>query len=162
MTSDHAPRSLRLADWLWSGARELQTREPTAPQRAATLDAMRASFASRPTTARKGLSRWWLAGPALCAGALLTCVGLLSLAPPGESGAVVARGSDFIVLVSAERWAAYQSGGSNTAWLVPTDVPRERLALLGLPYDPGAAAEPVHAELLIHASGDVLAMRVLP
>ncbi|SEL76700.1 hypothetical protein SAMN05216359_11650 [Roseateles sp. YR242] len=162
MTSDDAPRFIRLADWLWSGARELQERHPTQAQQMATLDAMRASFASRQAATRRPRWRWWLAGPGLCAAALMACVGLLSLAPPGESGAVVARGSDFIVLVSAERWAAYQSGGTNTAWLVPTDVPRERLALLGLPYDPGAAAEPVHTELLIHASGDVLAMRVLP
>jgi len=162
MTSDAPARFIRLADWLWSGARELHTRSPDATRQAATLQAMQARFAERQGALRPRRSRWWLAGPGLCAGALLACFGLLSLAPPGDDGAVVARGSDFIVLVSAERWAAYQAAGSSTAWLVDADVPRERLALLGLPYDPSAAAEPVHAELLVQASGDLLAMRVLP
>jgi hypothetical protein len=35
------------------------------------------------------------------------------------------------------------------------------LAALGLPFDPARAAEPVRAELLMHASGDVLALRVI-
>ncbi|UXH78333.1 hypothetical protein [Roseateles amylovorans] len=157
-----APRRTRLADWLWAGARELQQQRPTPDRDAAVLAAMRAGFSAQQAQQRRSRWRWALAGPALCASVLVTCVWLLSLAPPGESGAVVARGSDFIVLVSADRWAAYQAAGNETAWLVPTEVPRERLALLGLPYDPSVAAEPVHAELLVHASGDVLAMRVLP
>lgn len=158
-----SPRGARLADWLWASARDLQQQHPTPERDDAVLAAMRAGFDQRQAASRRGRWRWALAGPALCASVLAACVWLLSLAPPGESGAaVVARGSDFIVLVSAERWAAYQSAGSHTAWLVPTEVPRERLALLGLPYDPAHAAEPVHAELLVHASGDVLALRVLP
>ncbi len=161
-----AIRNARLADWLWASARELQQQRPEPARDQAVLQAMQAQFAQRAGAGRSGRWGWRLAGPALCASVLLACVWLVSLAPPGESGAaapMAGRGSDFIVLVSAERWADYQRAGSAaTAWLVPTEMPRERLALLGLPYDPAAAAEPVHAELLVHASGDVLAMRVLP
>ena len=42
-----------------------------------------------------------------------------------------------------------------------TELPRERLAAIGLPYDPARAAEPVRAELLMHASGDVIALRLI-
>jgi hypothetical protein len=44
---------------------------------------------------------------------------------------------------------------------VRTELPASRRALLGLPYDPAAAAAPVRAELLLHPSGDVLAVRVI-
>lgn len=161
-TDSSPPRTARLADWLWAGARDLQQRTPAPGRDDAVLQAMQARFAERQRAGRRNRWRWALAGPALCASVLVACVWLLGSAPPGESGATVARGSDFIVLVSADRWAAYEKAGAGRAWLVPTEVPRERLALLGLPYDPAAAAEPVHAELLVHASGDVLAMRVLP
>lgn len=165
LTASAAPESrtqARLADWLWAGARDLAQQRPSPHQDRATVAAMGAAFAARPA-ARRG-RRWALIGPALCASVLLACVWLISLAPPGEGGAaVMARGSDFIVLVPADRWAAYQqAGAATTAWLVPAELPRERLALLGLPYDASAAAEPVRAELLVHASGDVLAMRVMP
>ena len=46
------------------------------------------------------------------------------------------------------------------AWVVRTERPRERLAELGLPYDPARAGDLVHAELLMHPSGDVLAVRL--
>ena len=93
---------------------------------------------------------------------LVQQVTLLAVLLLTSKGAAGITGSGFIVLVSADRWAAYEKAGASTAWLVPTEVPRERLALLGLPYDPADAAAPVRAELLVHASGDVLAMRVVP
>ncbi|MFG5409372.1 hypothetical protein ABXN37_16300 [Piscinibacter sakaiensis] len=52
-------------------------------------------------------------------------------------------------------------GAARTAWLLPTELPRDRLALLGLPYDPARAGERVRAELLVDAQGEVLAVRVL-
>lgn len=163
-TDSSPPRTARLADWLWAVAQDLRQRAPSRERDDAVLDAMRRQFDARQKTAKAGRWRWALAGPALCASVLVACVWLLGSAPPGESGATVMGnpGSGFIVLVSADRWAAYEKAGASTAWLVPAEVPRERLALLGLPYDPTDAAAPVRAELLVHASGDVLAMRVMP
>jgi len=40
-------------------------------------------------------------------------------------------------------------------------MPRERMALLGLPFDPARAGQPVRAELLMQPSGEVLAVRFL-
>jgi hypothetical protein len=51
--------------------------------------------------------------------------------------------------------------GAEPAWTVLTDMPRERLAQLGLPYDPGRAGERVRAELLLDRRGEVLAVRPL-
>ncbi|MDH0867437.1 hypothetical protein [Mitsuaria sp. GD03876] len=163
-TDSSPPRTARLADWLWAVAQDLRQRAPTRERDDAVLAAMRQQFAARGRGASSGRWRWALAGPALCASVLVACVWLLGSAPPGESGATVlgSSGSGFIVLVTADRWAAYEKAGAGTAWLVPAEVSRERLALLGLPYDPADAAAPVRAELLVHASGDVLAMRVMP
>jgi hypothetical protein len=44
----------------------------------------------------------------------------------------------------------------------PAELPRERLALLGLPFDAARADETVRAELMLHPSGQVLAVRFLP
>lgn len=161
-TDTSPPRSARLADWLWAAGQDLRRQTPPPGRDDAALDAMQARFAQRQASERRLRWRWSLVGPGLCASVLVVCVWLVNLAPPEHDGTTLTRGSDFIVLVSADRWAAYEKAGAGTAWLVPTEVPRERLALLGLPYDPAAAAEPVHAELLVHASGDVLAMRVMP
>ena len=66
-------------------------------------------------------------------------------------------GSGFLPLVPPERWPREAAA----AWLVSTELPGERLAALGLPYDPGRAGDSVRAELLLHPSGEVLAVRFL-
>ena len=105
-----------------------------------------------------GLSTRWQR-PLAGAGALLTVLALafalsllrLDQAPPAlEAG--------YLPLVSAEQWAQVQ-GGAEPVWIVPTELPRERLALMGLPYDPARAAEPVRADVMLHRSGQVLAVR---
>jgi len=74
----------------------------------------------------------------------------------------VPRASGFVPVASPEQFAELWQGGAQAApaWVVRTELPRERLAALGLPYDPARAGEPVHAELLMHPSGDVLAVRL--
>lgn len=72
----------------------------------------------------------------------------------------------FVPLVSAERMRALAaasgpSGADTPAWVVTTELPQERLAAMGLPYDPGHAAERLRAELLVAGSGEVLAVRLL-
>ena len=72
-----------------------------------------------------------------------------------------ARASDFLPLAAADRWTQLGRDGADAAWLVTTELPSERLASLGLPYDPSRAGDNVRAELLLHPSGEVLAVRFL-
>ena len=69
-----------------------------------------------------------------------------------------ADGSRFVNLVPPERWPREASA----AWLVRTEIPSHRLAVLGLPFDPASAGQPVRAEMLMRASGEVLAVRFVP
>lgn len=118
-----------------------------------------------------------IAWPGLTAGlAVLLALVLVWWVGPGRSSAPRAptpgidagpvspmpRGSGFVPVASPERFAELWQGGAQAApaWVVRTELPRERLAALGLPYDPARAGEPVHAELLMHPSGDVLAVRL--
>jgi hypothetical protein len=73
-----------------------------------------------------------------------------------------AGGSGFLPVAPPERFDELWQGGAQAApaWVVRTELPRERLAALGLPYDPARAGEPVRAELLMHPAGDVLAVRL--
>ena len=64
-----------------------------------------------------------------------------------------------LAVSSWRQWSTALS--SCAAWLVSAELPNERLAALGLPYDPARAGETVRAELLVHRSGDVLAVRVV-
>jgi hypothetical protein len=63
----------------------------------------------------------------------------------------------FVPVAGPEAWSSPVSA----AWLVRAELPRERLAEFGLPFDPARAGEPVHAQLLLRDSGEVLAVRVL-
>ncbi|WP_284616044.1 hypothetical protein [Aquabacterium humicola] len=77
-----------------------------------------------------------------------------SVPEPADSG--------FVRVASAERWQHLMHGdAAAAAWVVPSELPRERLAALGLPFDPSRAGESVRAELLLHPSGELLAVRVL-
>lgn len=118
-----------------------------------------------------------IAWPGLAAGAaVLLALMLVWWVGPGRSSAPRApasgidagplspmpRGSGFVPVASPERFAELWQGGAQAApaWVVRTELPRERLAALGLPYDPARAGEPVRAELLMHPAGDVLAVRL--
>ncbi len=109
----------------------------------------------------------WLRRLAWGSGALgATAAVLLSallLDPPGTQAAHAAgAGSGFITLVpESEFRAALEAGRSAAVWLQPTELPRERLALLGLPFDAARADETVRAELMLNPSGQVLAVRIL-
>lgn len=79
-------------------------------------------------------------------------------APPAVPSILPA--SDFVPLLPPGRWPA-AVGDAAPARLVSAGLSGERLAALGLPFDPARAGERVRAELLLHASGDVLAVRLL-
>jgi hypothetical protein len=53
--------------------------------------------------------------------------------------------------------AALSTG--STAWLVRTEMSRQQLVTLGLPFDPARAAELVPAEVLLRPNGELLAVR---
>lgn len=158
---------------LQASARRLDT-EAVPPQReAAVLAAMQAAGGRRlatPAPRRGWAVRWagwrplaW-SGAAICGVLLLGATLLLMQEPPTRTLAARNLGSGFLPLVSSERWDSYlheDGGRRGQAWIVATEMPRERLALLGLPYDPAQAGESVRAELLMHRSGDVLAVRFL-
>jgi hypothetical protein len=65
----------------------------------------------------------------------------------------------FVRLVDNDVWQRASTDAGRT-WIVTTELPHSRLAALGLPYDPARAGERVPAQLLMHSSGEVLAVRV--
>jgi len=156
-----------LAELLREGAAQLKQTPVPAPLQQRTLRAMHAALPSR--AAGSGwaarLSGWWRpmawSGAGTCAVMLLGASWLMSLEPP--AAADTASASDFLPLVSAERWSSYlqEAGAGRPGWLVAAEMPRERMALLGLPFDPARAGQPVRAELLMQPSGEVLAVRFL-
>lgn len=99
---------------------------------------------------------WGMACATVLVGSLLLM--LQQPAPPAAPETMLA--SDFVPLLPPERWPA-AGGEAAPAWLVSAELSGERLAALGLPFDPARAGERVRAELLLHASGDVLAVRLL-
>jgi len=92
------------------------------------------------------------ASVALAAALVVTTV--LDAETPAASG-----DDGFVTLVNNETWQRARTDGGRT-WLVTTELPHSRLAALGLPYDPARAGERVPAQLLMHASGEVLAVRL--
>lgn len=174
----HPPQSLRpLSAWLDDCARELSEQGPDVQREAAALHAMQLSLQCRPQAVAATRPWWrrlggerggprasWAAplawsGAGVCALLLVAASALLMLEPPADM-APQGYASDFVPLVPAERWSSYlRDSGQTRAWLVTTDMPRDRLALMGLPYDPSQAGDRVKAELLMHPSGDVLAVR---
>lgn len=153
-----------LSDVLRQMRAELQAQTPPAALqarvRAAALAAPRAALvgdgAPRVRTWRSGPWAW--SGAAVFASLLAGTVLLLRLPPPLPMRVDETAGhGDFMAVAPAERWPR----GSASAWLVGTELQRERLPALGLPYDPARAGETVRAELLLHPSGEVLAVRLL-
>lgn len=179
MTNTH---TLPLHELLRATAQDLAAKQPPDAAAAATLAAMQRALprpAPAAASAQTGPAGWWagwrqtlaLSG-AVSFAVLLLGAALLLARPPLQraSGPAVVAATDFVPVVSAERWAGYlqaseskgSSGGQDaTAWIVSTEIQGERLALLGLPYDPSQAGERVRAELLMHESGDVLAVRIV-
>ena len=159
--------------WLRPARAEFDRRQPGAEQDAALLahltEQQRLLRMRRMATetAEAHAPRWlrrlaWGSGT-LGATAAMLLAAMLLLDPPGSQTAQAATaGSGFIPLVpERELQAALTAGRSAAVWLQPTELPRERLALLGLPFDAARADETVRAELMLNPSGQVLAVRIL-
>jgi len=159
--------------------------EPSSAMQAATLAAAR-----RALVRRRGVPAWaagilvllpsrplvW-ASVTSCVLGLIGTIAVFSVSLPQNAQAEFSA-SAFVPLVSEERFqhalneapadtAATPDAGAEDqpregrAWVVTTEMPSERLALLGLPYDPSAAGQRVRAELLMRPNGEVLAVRLV-
>ena len=156
--------------------------EPTPAMEAATLAGARSAMARR-----RGLPAWlarvlsWLPSRPLVWASVTSCVlglvgtiAVFSVSLPQTAHAEFSA-SAFVPLVSDERLehalsdtpadassaAAQGQAREGRAWVVTTEIPSERLALLGLPYDPSEAGQRVRAELLMRPNGEVLAVRLV-
>ena len=161
--TDPAATAMPLAELLRSTAAELKHLQPPPSLRDRVLASQRVLSApgplSRPVRRRWRLSIAW-SGAAI--GTVALCGSLLLLfSASREPLDAVPAAAGFVPVVGPERWRQLVRDSATPAWLVIADLPREKLAALGLPFDPARAAEPVRAELLMHASGDVLALRVI-
>lgn len=158
--------------WLLPARAELARRQPGAAQAAQQLARLthlqQARRAHQPNTRGDDPQepRWlrrlaWGSG-ALGATAAVLLTALLLLDPPGMAPVQAASGSGFIPLVpEGEFRAALTAGRGAAVWLQPAELPRERLALLGLPFDAARAADMVRAELMLNPDGQLLAVRIL-
>lgn len=153
-----------LSEVLRQAGAELQAQAPPAALQARVRAAVLSAPHAAPAVNRLPRGRTWRARPWAWSGAvvfasvLVGSVLLLRLAPPlpmrVDDGT---RHGEFVAVAPAERWPR----GSAGAWLVATELQNERLPTLGLPYDPARAGDTVRAELLLHPSGEVLAVRLL-
>jgi hypothetical protein len=167
-----------LSQALREARRQLAGRAPGSEQDAAVLARLTQLQQARalqpvlvPESAGPTLPRRAARGGAWLAGALLLLAGaLLAFEPPqlegmGATPRALADAADsgFLPLVSQEEWRrALADQRQSAVWLMPAELPRERLALLGLPFDTARADERVRAELMLHPSGQLLAVRFVP
>lgn len=156
--------------WLRPARAEFARLQPGADRDAAVLSALMHHQQTRRPVANAADAaepRWlrrlaWGSGTLGAVAALLLSAVLLLDPPDGRTAVLADAGSGFIPLVPEREWrAALTAGRSAAVWLQPTQLPRERLALLGLPFDTARADELVRAELMLNPSGQVLAVRLL-
>jgi len=144
-------------DWLKPARAEFARLQPDAAQDAALLATLTRQLQARhvqPDEPRWPRRLAWGSGALGMAAALLLSVVLL-LDPPGGHATPAAADSSFIALVPESELRGA------TVWLQPAELPRERLALLGLPFDATRADELVRAELMLNPNGQLLAVRLL-
>ena len=90
-----------------------------------------------------------------CAAVIVLSVVLMVRGPGGEPVRPDTAMAGFVPVVPQEQWPADDA----PAWLVSTELRADRLAAMGLPFDPARAGDGVRAELLVRATGQVLAVR---
>jgi hypothetical protein len=154
---DPTPAPPALAEMLALAARSLQQAEPPAALREQVLARAKARLAPPPARPPRQRRAW--SGALAVAAMLLVASPLLLMlsGQPAPADAPPARTGEFVPLVPREQWPS----DTTPAWLVQSELSEQRVAALGLPYDPGRAAAPVRAELLVHPSGLVLALRLI-
>ena len=141
-------------------AHELRAQMPPATLLPAIHRQLRGGRWKVRTLRARGLS--WLGWGGLSTAAVLLATLIVASAVADSEPTLseaASEGDGFVRLVGADAWQRAQAQQGST-WLVSAEVPQARLAALGLPYDPARAGERIPAELLIHSSGEVLAVRV--
>ena len=156
-----------LATALRHAAHELEAAAPPPHLLPAVLARWQAPSAVLPAVARatpdvrqtalRRLRRPLWAWPGAAVALVLVASVLLLLRAPAPEVPGLDEGR-FVTLVPPERWPHEDSA----AWLVHTELTGDRLAALGLPFDPARAGQPVHAEMLMRPTGEVLAVRFIP
>lgn len=170
-----APQTLRQA--LGLAAADLARHEPPPFERiwpaAAVSPAATATALVAPAGPRPRRPPWrWAGFGSVVVGATVLGSLVLVLQPwrpsPAPAALQVAErdgwdvlAGGFVPVAGAERWVE-PGRGVAAGWIVRTELPAERLAGLGLPFDPARASERVPADLLLHDNGELLAVRVLP
>lgn len=152
------PLDPRLARPVALAACELRAQLPAAT----LLSAIHRELDRHRRETRAAGGRWlsWLGWTGLStAAAALAVAMVVNSIMDGQAPQSVVSDDGFVRLVNSEVWQQAQADGDGT-WLVSTELPHSRLAALGLPYDPTRAGERVPAQLLMHSSGEVLAVRV--
>lgn len=174
-TDDPARRLHTLTEALALARRDLAAQRPGSDDDAAVLAHLRTALqpATAPAWALPGgraLQRWAGQGGGLLLALTLTLgllLGAVLVGPPGTAarpeaapmGSALAD-TGFMPLVTPAEWRqALAQQAQAPVFLVPTSLPRERLALMGLPFDAARAEQPVQAELMVHPSGQLLAVR---
>lgn len=160
------PPSERLQSALRLAAQDLNQLQPPAALAPAVLMAVQQALAAAPEQARgtqpaaaqpvpaRLPTAGWTAALA-CAAVVVLSVVLMVGGPqdrPLRQGTAMAG---FVPVVPQEQWPVDEA----PAWLVSTELRADRLAAMGLPFDPARAGDGVRAELLVRASGQVLAVR---
>lgn len=151
-----------LQAWLGRARAALAAEHPPPELLPRVQAAVAAAVALHPPAATAPARRGWpraLSWPGAAALASVLAATLLWLAglPPPTATDAGLRASGFVSLVPLERWPR----DTAAAWLVSTELQGERLAALGLPYDPARAGDSLRAELLLQPSGEVLAVRLV-
>jgi hypothetical protein len=144
----------------WQAARRVLA-QAAPPDRVeqALLRAFARRHAPRPWYRRwdlDALASWAGIGAAACALAIAG-MSLLPAAPPSPRVVQVLAAADagFVPLVSAERMAA-----APNPQLRQADLPRAALVQMGIPIVADAPHELVHAEMVVAATGEPLAIRL--
>ena len=146
-----------LAAALRAAAAELRAQQPPPTLQARIRAALAPRPAGRPARRARNSVWAWSGGAAFATVLLGSALMVLRPAPPLMVDDGLRFGA-FVRIAPDDHWPT----GETAAWLVRTEVPSERLAALGLPYDPARAGESVRADVLMHPSGEVLAVRFVP
>jgi hypothetical protein len=148
----------RLSHHLAFASHELRGQHPPATLLPAIHRSLNRGRWKRRTAGQRALS--WLGWTGLSTACAAMAVAFVVNSTVDTAAPQTVLGDDgFVRLVNNDVWQRARKDAGRT-WVITTELPHSRLAALGLPYDPSRAGERVPAQLLMHSSGEVLAVRL--